>query len=148
VSDSVSGFNRSEGRGAIGGGTISARETKPCFKCALFGIILALFVTPALAANVEFYVVQNVASHKCSIKELKSSQYPSEFLPTNASMNLVGTSSYKDLGCGQGRNEGRCDLYVEASRELALLAPSGRRQSGPPGDGSSETTYALIAGRP
>ena len=54
----------------------------------------------------------------------------------------------QDLGCGQGRNEGRCDLYVEVSRELALLAPSGRRQSGPPGDGSSETTYALIAGRP
>jgi hypothetical protein len=39
--------------------------------------------------------VQNIASHKCSIKELKLSQYPSEFLPTNASMKLVGTSSYK-----------------------------------------------------
>ena len=64
-------------------------------KCALFGIILASFVTPAFAANVEFYVVQNIASHKCSIKELKLSQYPSEFLPTNASMKLVGTSSYK-----------------------------------------------------
>jgi hypothetical protein len=57
--------------------------------------IFALFVTPALAANVEFYVVQNIASHKCSVKELKLSQYPSEFLPTNASMKLVGTSSYK-----------------------------------------------------
>jgi len=66
-------------------------------KCALFGIIIfASFVTPALAAgNVEFYVVQNVASHKCSIKEQKLSQYPSEFLPANARMKLVGTSSYK-----------------------------------------------------
>jgi hypothetical protein len=64
-------------------------------KCALFGIILASFVTPAFAANVEFYVVQNVASHKCSIKEQKLSQYPSEFLPANARMKLVGTSSYK-----------------------------------------------------
>ena len=64
-------------------------------KYALFGIILASFVTPALAANVEFYVVQNITSNKCSIKEQKLSQYPSEFLPTNASMKLVGTTSYK-----------------------------------------------------
>ena len=64
-------------------------------KCALFGIILASFVTPAFAANVEFYVVQNIASHKCSVKEQKLSQYPSGFLPTNASMKLVGTTSYK-----------------------------------------------------
>ena len=64
-------------------------------KCAFFGLILASFVTPALAANVEFYVVQNTTPHKCSIKELKLSQYPSEFLPTNASMKLVGATSYK-----------------------------------------------------
>jgi hypothetical protein len=64
-------------------------------KYALLGITLASFVTPAFAANVEFYVVQNIASHKCSVKELKLSQYPSEFLPTNASMKLVGTASYK-----------------------------------------------------
>jgi hypothetical protein len=62
---------------------------------ALLGIILASFVTPALAANVEFYVVQNVASHRCSIKEQRLSQYPSEFLPANATMKLVGTTSYK-----------------------------------------------------
>jgi hypothetical protein len=49
-------------------------------KCALFGIMFASFVTPAFAANnVEFYVVQNITSHKCSIKELKLSQYPSDF---------------------------------------------------------------------
>ena len=49
-------------------------------KCALFGIMFASFVTPAFAANnVEFYVVQDITSHKCSIKELKLSQYPSDF---------------------------------------------------------------------
>jgi hypothetical protein len=31
---------------------------------ALFGIIFVSLVTPALAANVEFYVVQNIASGK------------------------------------------------------------------------------------
>jgi hypothetical protein len=64
-------------------------------KCALFGIILASFVTPAFAADVEFYVVQNITSNKCSIKEQKLSQYPSAFLPTDASVKLVGTSSYE-----------------------------------------------------
>ena len=64
-------------------------------KYALFGIILASFATSALAANVEFYVVQNTASNKCSIKEQELSQYPSAFLPTDATMKLVGTSSYK-----------------------------------------------------
>jgi hypothetical protein len=71
-------------------------------KCALFGIILASFVTPALAANnVEFYVVQSIASHKCSIKELKLSQYPSEFLPTDAGMKSVGTTSYRTLAAAK-----------------------------------------------
>ena len=64
-------------------------------KCALLGIIHASFVAPALASNVEFYVVQNIASHKCSIKEQKLSQYPSAFLPTDASVKLVGTTSYQ-----------------------------------------------------
>ena len=71
-------------------------------KCALFGIILASFVTPALAGNnVEFYVVRSSASHKCSIKEVKLSQYPSEFLPTNASMKLVRTTSYRTLAAAK-----------------------------------------------
>ena len=62
---------------------------------ALFGIILVSLVTPALAANVEFYVVQNIASGKCLIKEQKLSQYPSAFLPTDATVKLVGTTSYE-----------------------------------------------------
>jgi hypothetical protein len=33
--------------------------------------------------------------NECSIKELKLSQYPSEFLPTTAGMKVVGTTSYK-----------------------------------------------------
>lgn len=64
-------------------------------KYVLFGIILVSLVTPALAANVEFYVVQNIASGKCLIKEQQLSQYPSAFLPTNAAVKLVGTTSYK-----------------------------------------------------
>jgi len=62
---------------------------------ALFGIILVSLVTPALAANVEFYVVQNIASGKCLIKEQKLSQYPSAFLPTDATVKLVGTTAYE-----------------------------------------------------
>jgi hypothetical protein len=62
---------------------------------ALFGIILVSLVTPALAANVEFYVVQNIASGKCLIKEQKLSPYPSAFLPTDATVKLVGTTSYE-----------------------------------------------------
>jgi len=62
---------------------------------ALFGIILVSLVTPALAANVEFYVVQNIASGKCLIKEQKLSQYPSAFLPTDVTVKLVGTTSYE-----------------------------------------------------
>ena len=81
-------------------------------KYARLGIILASFVTPALAANVEFYVVQNVASHKCSIKEQKLSRYPSKFLPTNAGMKL-GHNLVQVVVCGQGRHEGRHGLYVE-----------------------------------
>lgn len=83
---------------------ISNEETTMTVKYVLFGIAFIAFVTPALAAkakNVEFYVVQNVASHKCSIKELKLSQYPSEFLPTNASMKLVGTTSYRSLSAAK-----------------------------------------------
>jgi hypothetical protein len=44
-------------------------ETTMTMIHALFGIILVSLVTPALAANVEFYVVQNIASGKCLIKE-------------------------------------------------------------------------------
>jgi hypothetical protein len=52
--------------------------------------------TPSISAtDVEFYVVQNISSNKCSIKEQKLSQYPSAFLPTDASVKLVGTTSYE-----------------------------------------------------
>jgi len=70
-------------------------------KCALLGILFASFVAPALASNVEFYVVQNIASHKCSVKELKLSEYPSEFLPTDAGTKLVGATSYSTLSAAK-----------------------------------------------
>ena len=66
-------------------------------KYVLFGIILASLATPALAANVEFYVVKNTTSNKCAIKEQRLSRYPSAFLPTDANTTLVGTTSYKTL---------------------------------------------------
>jgi hypothetical protein len=91
-------------------------------KCALFGIIFAAFVTPALAANnVEFYVVQSIASHKCSVKELKLSQYPSEFLPTNTGVKLVGTTSYRTLAAAQAAMKADTILYVGESRAAALV---------------------------
>ncbi len=54
-------------------------------KYALCGVALAALVTPALAAG-QFYVVQDTATKKCSIVEAK---------PTDSSMALVGTTSYK-----------------------------------------------------
>ena len=39
-------------------------------KCALCAILLAAFVTPALAAN-EFHVAQDTATNKCTIVEQK-----------------------------------------------------------------------------
>jgi hypothetical protein len=70
-------------------------------KHVLFGIILASLVTPALAANVEFYVVKYTTSNKCAVKEQKLSKYPSAFLPTNAKTKLVGTTSYKTLAAAK-----------------------------------------------
>ena len=49
-------------------------------KYALCGILLAAFVTPALAAN-KFYVVRDKATKECSIVEQK---------PTDATMKQVG----------------------------------------------------------
>jgi hypothetical protein len=49
-------------------------------KYALCGIVLAAFVTPALAAN-KFYVVRNTTTKECSIVEQK---------PTEATMKRVG----------------------------------------------------------
>ncbi len=46
---------------------------------ALCGIVLAAFVTPALAAK--FYVVRDTTSKECSVVEQK---------PTEATMKLVG----------------------------------------------------------
>ena len=54
-------------------------------KYALCGVALAALVTPALAAN-EFYVVQDTATKKCSVVDLK---------PTVATMTLVGKTVYK-----------------------------------------------------
>ena len=51
-------------------------------KYALCGIALAVFVTPALAAN-KFYVVRDITTKECSIVEQK---------PTAAAMKLVGTA--------------------------------------------------------
>jgi accessory gene regulator protein AgrB len=51
-------------------------------KYALCGIVLAAFVTPALAAN-KFYVVRDTTTKECSIVEQK---------PTVATMKLVGTA--------------------------------------------------------
>ena len=50
-------------------------------KYALCGIVLAAFVTPALAAN-KFYVVRDTTTKECSIVEQK---------PTGATMKMVGT---------------------------------------------------------
>jgi hypothetical protein len=49
-------------------------------KYALCGIVLAAFVTPALAAG-KFYVVRDTTTKECSIVEQK---------PTEATMKLVG----------------------------------------------------------
>ena len=49
-------------------------------KYALCGIVLAAFVTPALAAN-KFYVVRDTTTKECSIVEQK---------PTEATMKRVG----------------------------------------------------------
>jgi hypothetical protein len=51
-------------------------------KYMLCGVVLAVFVTPALAAN-KFYVVRDSSTKDCSIVEQK---------PTVATMKLVGTS--------------------------------------------------------
>ena len=50
-------------------------------KYALCGIVLAAFVTPALAAG-KFYVVRDTTTKECSIVEQK---------PTVATMKLVGS---------------------------------------------------------
>ncbi len=47
---------------------------------ALCGIVLAAFVTPALAAG-KFYVVRDTTSKECSVVEQK---------PTEATMKMVG----------------------------------------------------------
>jgi hypothetical protein len=49
-------------------------------KYAICGILLAAFVTPALAAN-KFYVVRDAATKECSIVEEK---------PTESTMKVVG----------------------------------------------------------
>jgi hypothetical protein len=56
------------------------KETTMKIKYALCGILLAAFVTPALAAN-KFYVVRDKASKECSVVEEK---------PTQATMKQVG----------------------------------------------------------
>jgi len=54
---------------------------KPMMKYALCGIVLAAFVTPALAVG-KFYVVRDTTTKECSIVEQK---------PTVATMKLVGS---------------------------------------------------------
>ena len=54
---------------------------KPMMKYALCGIVLAAFVTPALAVG-KFYVVRDTTTKECSIVEQK---------PTVATMKVVGT---------------------------------------------------------
>jgi hypothetical protein len=56
------------------------RKTTMKIKYALCGIVLALVVTPALAAS-KFYVVRDTTTNMCSIVEQK---------PTEATMKLVG----------------------------------------------------------
>jgi hypothetical protein len=70
-------------------------EPTMTMKYALPAIALATLAMPALAADVEFYVVQNIATNKCSVMEQKLSRYPSAFLPTDANTKLIGTASYK-----------------------------------------------------
>jgi len=53
---------------------------KPMMKYALCGIVLAAFMTPALAVG-KFYVVRDTTTKECSIAEQK---------PTVASMKQVG----------------------------------------------------------
>jgi len=54
---------------------------KPMMKYALCGIVLAAFVTPALAVG-KFYVVRDTTTKECSIVEQK---------PTVTTMKLVGS---------------------------------------------------------
>jgi hypothetical protein len=54
---------------------------KPIMKYALCAIVLAAFVTPALAVG-KFYVVSDITSKECSVLEQK---------PTVASMKQVGS---------------------------------------------------------
>jgi hypothetical protein len=61
---------------------LTKRKTAMMMKYALCGIALAVFVTPALAAN-KFYVVRDITTKECSIVEQK---------PTVAAMKLVGTA--------------------------------------------------------
>jgi hypothetical protein len=56
------------------------KEITMKLKYALCGILLAVFVTPALAAN-KFYVVQDTTTKECSVAEQK---------PTEATMKQVG----------------------------------------------------------
>jgi hypothetical protein len=49
------------------------RKTTMMIKYALCGIVLAAFVTPALAAN-KFYVVRDTTTKECSIVEQKPTE--------------------------------------------------------------------------
>ena len=53
-------------------------------KYVIAGLLLASFVTPALAA--EYYVAQNTSSHKCSIVSKK---------PDGKTLTMLGADGFK-----------------------------------------------------
>jgi len=55
-------------------------------KALIGAVLIAAFVTPALAAD-EFYVVQDVKTKKCTIVDKKPT--------TTTEMTVVGTTVYK-----------------------------------------------------
>ena len=54
-------------------------------KYLIAGLLVAGFVTPALAAS-EYYVAQNASTHKCSIVSKK---------PDGTTLTMLGTDGFK-----------------------------------------------------